>query len=157
MTGSRQPLLRAMAAWVGRLVPSFLGPDMGDWGRAVEAEVSGIESDREALQWATRALMGTYVQQLGRQLRRPTAFLPLLMSVASIGMVIAHVALYGVVHESDEGTPAHVFQLLMMAQVPIVVLFAVQRLRAAPVAAANVLLVQVATGCCAVAVVLRFT
>jgi hypothetical protein len=37
-------------------------------------------------------------------------------------MVLGHAAMFGVVHEADEGTAAHVFQLLMAAQVPLQVL-----------------------------------
>jgi hypothetical protein len=65
-------------------------------------------------------------------IRRPTAFLPVAMSLAALAMVLGHVAIYGVVHEADEGTVAHLFQLLIMAQVPIVAVFAIKYLRQAP-------------------------
>ena len=63
------------------------------------------------------------------QVRRPTAFVPLAMSFVALAMVVGHFAIYGIVHETDEGTPAHVFQLLMILQGPIIGLFAVRWLR----------------------------
>ena len=55
--------------------------------------------------------------------KRPSAFLPLAMSLAALAMVLGHAAMYGVTHEADEGTAAHIFQILMAAQVPIVAFF----------------------------------
>ena len=48
----------------------------------------------------------------------PSAILPLAMASAAPGIVLVHAARYGVVHEADEGTSAHLFQLLMVLQVP---------------------------------------
>lgn len=46
------------------------------------------------------------------------------MSLAAIAMVLGHAAIFGVVREADEGTPAYIFRLLTGAQVPIVAVFA---------------------------------
>ncbi|MCA1581652.1 MAG: hypothetical protein LC796_09745 [Acidobacteria bacterium] len=59
-------------------------------------------------------------------LRKPSAFLPLGMSCAALGTVLVHVALYGAAREADEGTAAHLWQLLMAAQIPIVAFFAIK-------------------------------
>jgi hypothetical protein len=56
-------------------------------------------------------------------IKRPSAYLPLAMSLAALVMVLGHAALFGIVHEADEGAAAHIFQILMVAQVPIVVYF----------------------------------
>jgi len=56
--------------------------------------------------------------------RHPSAFIPLLMSVAAFTILAAHVLIFGTGHEADEGTSAHLFQLLMVAQVPLVPYFA---------------------------------
>ena len=69
---------------------------------------------------------------LGAVLRHPSAFLPLVMSLAALALVLGHAAMYGVVHEADEGTPAHIWQLLMAAQMPIVAFFAIKWLPRAP-------------------------
>lgn len=56
-------------------------------------------------------------------LKKPSAFVPVLMSCAALALVLGTVAVFGVVHEEDEGTAAHVWQLLMGGQVPIIVFF----------------------------------
>ena len=52
------------------------------------------------------------------------------MSGTALALVLGYVALHGVPHqpEADEGTPAHLYQLLMAGQVPIVLYFAATRL-----------------------------
>ncbi len=59
-------------------------------------------------------------------LRQPSAFLPVAMSLVALALVLGHVALFGVVHEADEGTAAHIWQILMAVQVPIMAFFAIK-------------------------------
>jgi hypothetical protein len=59
-------------------------------------------------------------------LKQPSAFLPAAMSFATLATVPGHVAMFGVAREADEGTAAHIFQLLMAAQVPIVTFFGIK-------------------------------
>lgn len=75
-------------------------------------------------------------------LKKPSALLPILMSLAALCLVLGHVAIYGVVHEEDEGTPAHLFQLLMVVQAPILLFFAAKWLPRAPRKAAPVIAIQ---------------
>jgi hypothetical protein len=56
--------------------------------------------------------------------RHPSAFIPLLMSLAALAILAAHVLIVGTAREADEGTSAHLFQLLMVGQVPLVAYFA---------------------------------
>jgi hypothetical protein len=72
-----------------------------------------------------------------------SALLPLAMSLAALALVLGHVASGGV-READEGTAAHIWQLLMAAQVPLVALFALMWLPRAPRQALLVLAVQAA-------------
>ncbi len=53
-------------------------------------------------------------------IRKPSAFLPVLMSLGALLTVLAFLSIYGVIHEIDEGTAAHIWQLLMAAQLPII-------------------------------------
>ncbi len=76
-------------------------------------------------------------------LRRPTAFVPLLMSATALGIVIGYAALFGVARQSDEGTAAHLWQLLMAGQVPIIILFVVRWFRADPKRSIVVLTCQI--------------
>lgn len=77
-------------------------------------------------------------------MKQPLAFLPLAMSLAALATVLGFLAIHGVVHEVDEGTAAHVWQLLMAGQVPIVAIFAIKWLPQAPRQALPVLAVQAA-------------
>ena len=80
--------------------------------------------------------------QLMNVLRRPSAWLPIAMSLAGIGLVLLHLARYGFTHDTDEGTSAHLFQILMVLQVPIVGYFAVKWLPETPGPALRVLALQ---------------
>jgi hypothetical protein len=77
-------------------------------------------------------------------LRKPSALLPLAMSLAALATVAVHVALFGTAREADEGTAAHIWQLLMAGQVPFIVFFAVKWLPRTPGRALPVLALQAA-------------
>lgn len=77
-------------------------------------------------------------------LKRPSANLPPLMSLAALSVIAIHVALFGFARQADEGAAAHIFQLLMVAQVPIIIWFAVRRVPRHTKAALQVLALQIA-------------
>ncbi|MDE3073571.1 MAG: hypothetical protein KGJ63_12680 [Pseudomonadota bacterium] len=91
-------------------------------------------------------------------LRRPSAFLPLAMSVAALVLALGHVAMAGAgaAHQADEGAAAHVFQLLIAGQVPIVAFFAIKWLPRAPRFSLPVLALQFAAVAAALAPVYFF-
>ena len=72
-------------------------------------------------------------------LKRFSVVFPLAASLAAIGIVVGKAVLFGIVHEADEGADAHLFQLLMVSQVPVVTYFAIVWLPQAPKAAIRVL------------------
>jgi len=86
-----------------------------------------------------------------KTLKHPAAFLPLLMSLAALAIVVIHVARFGAAREADEGTSAHLWQLLMAGQLPLVAFFALTRLPRDPRPAAAVLLLQACAGLAALA------
>jgi hypothetical protein len=59
-------------------------------------------------------------------LKQPSVFLPLTMSLTALALVLGRAAIYGVIHEADEGAPAHIWQLLMAAQLPLIAFLAVK-------------------------------
>jgi hypothetical protein len=79
-------------------------------------------------------------------IKQPSAFLPMAMSFAVLAMLLGSIATSGgvVVREPDEGAVAHIFQLLMAAQVPIVIFFAIKWLPRFPRQALYVLVLQAA-------------
>ena len=84
-------------------------------------------------------------------LKKPSAFLPLAMSLAALATVLVHVALFGAAPEADEGTAAHIWQILMAAQLPIMVFFAIKWLLRAPRQAVLVLALQAGAALAALA------
>lgn len=76
-------------------------------------------------------------------LRQPSAIIPLLMSCGAFLLIVGVLATVGATHQPDEGTPARVFQLLILLQVPVAALFALKWLPRSPRPALLVLLLQV--------------
>lgn len=77
-------------------------------------------------------------------IKKPSAFLPIVLSLMALATVLIHVARFGVVREADEGAAAHIWQLLMATQVPILGFFAIKWLPQAPKQALQVLVLQAA-------------
>ena len=75
-------------------------------------------------------------------MKQLSAWLPVAMSMVALTVVLGHVALFGAAHEADEGAAAHIWQLLMAAQLPIVSFFAFRWLSRTPRQALSVLAVQ---------------
>jgi hypothetical protein len=64
--------------------------------------------------------------------KRPSALLPVAMSITALAIVIGYAVKFGVARQSDEGAAAHLWQLLMAGQVPIVAFFLVKWLPKEP-------------------------
>jgi hypothetical protein len=75
-------------------------------------------------------------------LKRPSAYIPVAMSVAALVLVFGSNAIYGAAHEVDEGATAHLWQLLIAGQLPIVAFFAIKWLPRAPKPTLPVLALQ---------------
>ena len=75
-------------------------------------------------------------------LKKPSAFLPLAMSFAALATLLVHIALFGTAREADEGAAAHIWQILMAGQVPIMAFFAIKWLPQTPRQALLVLALQ---------------
>ena len=83
--------------------------------------------------------------------KQPGASIPIAMSFAALVTVVSHVAIFGVAREADEGTAAHIWQLLMAGQVPIVAFYLVKWLPRAPRRTLQVLGVQAGAALAALA------
>ena len=90
-------------------------------------------------------------------LKKPSAALPIVMSLAGIAVVVGHAAIYGTAHEADEGAAAHIFQLLMVLQVPLVGFFAFRWLPRVPRQTLSVLTLQAGAALAAFAAVFFLT
>jgi hypothetical protein len=90
----------------------------------------------------------TSVLALGR---RPSAFVPISMSMVALVMVLATVAVSGVEHGQDEGAVAHLWQSLMAGQLPLLAFFLIKWLPRAPQAALSLLALQICAALAALA------
>jgi hypothetical protein len=69
----------------------------------------------------------------------PTALLPVGLALSAVLVVLTHFGLFGSDPGSDEGAAAHIWQLLMAAQVPALALFTAKWFRRARRQCLNVL------------------
>ena len=84
-------------------------------------------------------------------LKHPSAFLPVAMSLGALATVLIVVALHGTAPQADEGAAAHIWQLLMVAQAPIVLFFAIKWVPQSPRHAVPILVLQVGAALAAMA------
>jgi hypothetical protein len=76
-------------------------------------------------------------------IRRPSAFVPIAMSLAALAVVLGYVLIYGAARQPDEGAAAHIWQVLVCAQMPLVAVFVIKWLPRSPRAALRVLALQI--------------
>ena len=84
-------------------------------------------------------------------IKNPSAFLPVAMSLGALATIALFIALHGTAPQADEGAAAHIWQLLMAAQIPIVVFFAIKWLPQSPRQAVPILGLQVGAALAAMA------
>jgi DNA-binding CsgD family transcriptional regulator len=105
--------------------------------------------------WATsfRDTVSMIVKELKVKIliKNPSAFLPLAMSLAALATIAFFIAFHGTAPQADEGTAAHIWQLLMAAQVPIVFFFAIKWVPQSPRQAVPILALQVGAALAAMA------
>lgn len=84
-------------------------------------------------------------------IKRPSAFVPVAMSFGALVIVLVHIIVSGVARQADEGTAAHLWQLLMAGQIPVVAFFAIRWLPQSPRSALPVLVLQAVAALAALA------
>ena len=84
-------------------------------------------------------------------IKRPSAFLPVAMSLVALAVVLFHVTIFGAAREADEGAAAHLWQLLMVAQLPLLLFFAIRWLPRSPKQAMQVMALQAGAAVAALA------
>jgi hypothetical protein len=89
-------------------------------------------------------------------IKRPSAWIPVAMSLTALAIVIIHIVRFGTAPEADEGTSAHLWQILMAGQLPIIAFFAIKWLPRTPTTALIVLALQVVAALAAMAPVFYF-
>jgi len=84
-------------------------------------------------------------------LKRPSAFVPLAMSGLALLTIAVALTVQGVQRQPDEGAAAHIWQLLMAGQLPVIVFFAVRWIPKSPRQGLAVLGLQLLLVLCAMA------
>ncbi len=132
---------RAFASWLVRLYPRAwrdrFGPELEDLLEAAQpslttlidvARAAGFEQMSNVLKPRSDE-MQTYPASVVSMVRKPSAFIPIAMSFCAAAVVLVAVVIFGAAREPDEGAAAHIFQLLIAGQVPILALFTIKWLR----------------------------
>ena len=125
------------------------------WAEAMINDLEHIEGDFTALRWATGCVLASCLERGGRKMnpeansftelvRKPSAAVPMLMSVTALALIALAAMLGHLLPQPDEGAEAHLWQLLMAGQLPVLAFFAVKWLPRAPRQAAWVLALQTA-------------
>ena len=78
------------------------------------------------------------------------------MSAIALAVLVSHVVIYGFIREADEGTAAHLWQILMGGQLPIIAFFVIKWLPQNPKEALKILVVQIFSALAAMAPVFYF-
>lgn len=132
---------------LGKASGKFETENLGD-STVVDAMESAENGDGldSQMDWVTS--FRVTVSIIGKELimrilmKNPSAFLPPLLSFAALVTLIAHVAISGFAPQSDEGTAAHIWQILMAVQLPIIAIFIFRWLPKKPMEALAVLALQ---------------
>ena len=82
----------------------------------------------------------------------PTALLPIALALGALLIVLLHIAFFGADSAPDEGAAAHVWQILIFAQIPALTLFLGRWFRIARRPALRVLALQGASIALSIAV-----
>jgi hypothetical protein len=137
-------------AWRGRYgeeFEAFLQEGTGDLGTSANVLWSALG---EHISPTRGGNMDQPVNSFGAIIKRPSAFLPLAMSLTALTLLLGAMARYWVAHgtyvvvrEPDEGAVAHLWQILMAGQMPIIAFFAVKWLPRAPRQTLSVLALHV--------------
>jgi hypothetical protein len=76
-------------------------------------------------------------------MKKPSAFLPIAMSVTALAVILIYIAMHSSNPQPDEGLAAHLWQLLMVLQIPIIVFFAIRWISQSPRLAVIILVLQI--------------
>ena len=74
--------------------------------------------------------------------KKASALTPVVMSLVALALVGIQLAMHGLRPERDEGALAHLYQLLVVGQIPVIAYFASRWLRQAPLQGLRVVVAQ---------------
>jgi hypothetical protein len=92
-----------------------------------------------------------FTMKVSVMLKLPSAFIPVGMSIAALALALFSVAIFGATREADEGAAAHLWQLLIAGQLPVMGFFALKWFPRTPRPAIPVMALQAVAFLAAVA------
>jgi hypothetical protein len=110
-----------------------------------------IPNERHQRLCVTSELEKTKLPMIRPAMRRPSAVLPMVMSGVALAIVIGYATMFGVARQADEGTAAHLWQLLMIGQAPAIAFFVIKWFPSEPRQTLLVLALQIGAALVAVA------
>jgi hypothetical protein len=143
-------------AWRERYAEEFeaMLEDGGDLRTAANVLWSAIEEHIFPTQGGN---MNRDPRSFGAIVRHPSALIPMAMSLIALSLLLVPMAIYGPpVREADEGAIAHLWQILVAGQLPVLAFFAIKWLPRALKPALGVLALQVGAVLAAMAPVFYF-
>jgi hypothetical protein len=152
-----------LARWLVRLYPrdwrerygeefdALLQDDSGGF-RAVVNVLRSALSERVVPAATFGVVMHQYPNSVLSLSKKPSAFVPMVMSLTALAVLLGSIAASsGVVRETDEGAIAHIWQLLMAGQLPILAYFVIRWLPRVPRQTLYVLALQIGAALAAMA------
>ena len=126
--------------WLTRMYPTSWRARYGDemdellshncgWREVVDVTKAALIERLFYSRAAGAATMQTYPESIAVLARKPSAIAPIAMSLGALGVVVIAIAVVGTKTQPDEGAAAHIWQLLMVGQLPILGWFALHWLR----------------------------
>jgi len=78
-------------------------------------------------------------------LKKPSAWLPIVLSLAALGLILASIMIVGdpTTPPEDEGTAAHLFQLWLVLEAILIMFFAIKWMPQKPYETSFILAIQV--------------
>jgi len=118
-----------------RLYPALwkerYGSEFSEFLQSEEARLSTLadvvrSAISERISPTVGATMNQQTYPFGVLVKQPAAFLPLAMSLGALTVVVVTATVFGISRQPDEGTPAHLWQLLMAGQLPLLLFFVIR-------------------------------
>jgi hypothetical protein len=123
-----------MAAILMRHVSRTMPGARGQWAVAMANEMQVIVKDGEAFRWALGCLLTCYIEKIKsalggfmnrQKINHISAIVPIVMSSLALLTVLAVITTGWERNLKDEGAAAHIFQILVVAQIPFTLAFLV--------------------------------
>ena len=129
---SRGSFARRVATALMSKAVRIMPADRASWAAAMQNEMSLIDRDRDALRWAIGCLLANTAKRIShdyggamnrQKINRISALAPVILSLLALLDVMIVVITGWERHLKDEGAAAHIFQLLIAAQVPFMLAY----------------------------------